>query len=373
MARASQSEKLKSIITSGTFFKGKRTKPAKGAPPIFAPFFSRDFSLGIMEIWYAGEKSDPRQWTQQMQPIHPYLICWRKNGMMNVYMDQRGLDWIKQELQSHIDRDPQYVQKVVKESNHRIQEIKPTYEREPALSLKELERYTEKFRHSWPWFEAVWWLIDLFEEKKRNGRELDLLLTARKEGEKEAPSSDAVIRKSILKAYPKLKKYVPVLLLKEVFSGKIPSKKELDARFDEFFFTDDTLFTGFSPSQIEKELNVHFEKEEGKEKVSDLKGQVAFPGVVRGKVRKVFGRKDLAVFQEGEIIVSPSTTPDFMPALVKAIGIITDEGGIVSHAAIISRELGIPCVVGTKNATRFLKNGDLVEVDANTGIVRKVK
>ena len=62
-----------------------------------------------------------------------------------------------------------------------------------------------------------------------------------------------------------------------------------------------------------------------------------------------------------------------MPALIKAAAIVTDEGGVTSHAAIVSRELGIPCVVGTKIATKVLKDGDLVEVDANNGIVKILK
>ncbi len=64
------------------------------------------------------------------------------------------------------------------------------------------------------------------------------------------------------------------------------------------------------------------------------------------------------------------TTPDFIPAMKKASAIITDEGGITCHAAIVSRELKKPCIIGTTNATKILRNGDSVEVDANNGIVK---
>ena len=64
------------------------------------------------------------------------------------------------------------------------------------------------------------------------------------------------------------------------------------------------------------------------------------------------------------------TTVDYLPAMKKASAIVTDDGGITSHAAIISRELGIPCIVGTKIATKVLKDGDLVEVNANKGEVK---
>ena len=67
------------------------------------------------------------------------------------------------------------------------------------------------------------------------------------------------------------------------------------------------------------------------------------------------------------------TSPDFMVAVKRAAAIVTDEGGITCHAAIISRELKIPCVIATKKATKAFTNGELIEVDANNGVVRKIK
>ncbi len=72
----------------------------------------------------------------------------------------------------------------------------------------------------------------------------------------------------------------------------------------------------------------------------------------------------------GDILICPMTLPDYLPAMKKAKAIVTDEGGLTSHAAIIARELGKVCIVGTKEATRTFKTGDLVEVDANKGVIR---
>ena len=77
-------------------------------------------------------------------------------------------------------------------------------------------------------------------------------------------------------------------------------------------------------------------------------------------------------FKRGDILVSPATNPNILPVMKIAAAIITDEGGITCHAAIVSREFKIPCVVGTKIATKVLKDGDLVEVDAEKGVVRKL-
>ena len=76
--------------------------------------------------------------------------------------------------------------------------------------------------------------------------------------------------------------------------------------------------------------------------------------------------------QKGDILVVQSTNPDLMALCVKAGAIVTDQGGMLSHAAIISRELKVPCIVGTVDGTKVFKDGDMVEVDANSGVVTKL-
>lgn len=95
-------------------------------------------------------------------------------------------------------------------------------------------------------------------------------------------------------------------------------------------------------------------------------------GVARGFVRILRSSRQAGKMKPGEILVAPMTTPDYILAMRKAVAIITDVGGLMSHAAVISRELEIPCIVGTKIATQVLKDGDKVEVDAIKGIVRKL-
>lgn len=107
--------------------------------------------------------------------------------------------------------------------------------------------------------------------------------------------------------------------------------------------------------------------------VIEVKGMCACPGTVIGTVRFIRDARDVATLQKGEILVTFQTTPDFVPAMKKAAAIVTNEGGITSHAAIVSRELGIPCVIGTKIATQVFKNGDRVQVKATHGIVRKLE
>jgi pyruvate, water dikinase len=100
-----------------------------------------------------------------------------------------------------------------------------------------------------------------------------------------------------------------------------------------------------------------------------VKGLSASPGMGMGKVKIVRNSKEIKNMERGDVMVTEMTTPDFVPGMKKASAIVTDTGGMTSHAAIVSRELGVPCVVGTGNATTILKDGMDVSVDGSHGII----
>jgi len=119
-----------------------------------------------------------------------------------------------------------------------------------------------------------------------------------------------------------------------------------------------------------------FIKNEEKESVShgdQVEGLPVFPGNVKGTVKVVLSKQQTGKINKGDILITQMTTPDYITVIEKAAAIVTDLGGITSHAAVISREFQKPCIVGTKVATKIFKDGDLVEVDANRGTVRKLK
>ncbi len=105
----------------------------------------------------------------------------------------------------------------------------------------------------------------------------------------------------------------------------------------------------------------------------EIRGVAASSGKAKGTVAIVRGISDLAKVRKGDVMVAITTHPDYVPAMQKASAIVTEEGGITSHAAIVARELGLPCIVGAKHATKSLRNGDIVEIDADAGLVRKIK
>lgn len=106
---------------------------------------------------------------------------------------------------------------------------------------------------------------------------------------------------------------------------------------------------------------------------TQLKGTIAFPGVARGKAKIVRTVQDLAKVTNKDVLVTQMTVPAFIMAMKKAVAFVTDEGGMTCHAAIVAREMQKPCITGTKYATQILNDGDMVEVDAIKGTVKKIR
>lgn len=130
------------------------------------------------------------------------------------------------------------------------------------------------------------------------------------------------------------------------------------------------IFSGKNAKAISDELEKNILAE--LESSNSVRGQATYPGLLKGKVRIATRAQDSKELKTGEILITSMTTPDYVPAMRLAGAIVTDEGGLLCHAAIVSRELGKPCIVGTKIATKIFKNGDTIEVDAHKGIVRRL-
>lgn len=152
----------------------------------------------------------------------------------------------------------------------------------------------------------------------------------------------------------------------------IPGKEALEARCLSRAFRYDKqgmimLVGGEAMTLEKKELGL-----EVADDATEVWGTPAYKGVARGPVRVVLNKAAMGSFQTGEILVTTMTTPEFVPAMKKAAAIVTDEGGVLCHAAIVARELKVPCIIGTGRATAAFMTGDQVVVDATKGVVRKI-
>lgn len=113
--------------------------------------------------------------------------------------------------------------------------------------------------------------------------------------------------------------------------------------------------------------------EEGVNKLDFVKGTIAHKGVTQGAAKIILLVSELDKVKDGDILVTQMTFPNYITAMTRAVAFVTDEGGITCHAAIVAREMKKPGIIGTKIATKIFKDEDIIEVDANKGIVRKIK
>jgi phosphohistidine swiveling domain-containing protein len=337
----------------------------------YVKILSRDFCLLSVETWVRGESTNQKGWTKEQQPFLPYIVAEHTDDTVHFYYDLEGVGWIQNLVATMAHTDKDFIPSLEKTVLEKISFIRPIYEKEEAIDLSDLKRFLIELEAGYPWFEAMWWFFQMDDESKVKGLDLENLAKVRSMTDKLCNSSDTVIRKSLRKLYPQLGDLSSVLITEEINSGITPPEKILEERYDHYFFAENRLFTGIAKSIVEEELGVHFEPETIK-KVRQLSGSPAYQGIVRGFVRRIMGHKQIAEMRVGEILISPMTIPDFIPAIKKAAAIVTDEGGVLSHAAIVAREFEIPTVVGTSIASKRLKDGDIVEVNATEGKVNLI-
>ena len=165
------------------------------------------------------------------------------------------------------------------------------------------------------------------------------------------------------------------LLDSEILAGlegqKLPKMSEINLRKKAFGIASDPEgIRVIFGEELEKWLSVLVPSVDTT--VTELKGTAASPGFAEGTACVCITPHDAEKIREGQILVAPQTTPDFVPFMRKAVAIVTEEGGLTCHAAIVSRELGKPCVVGTRVATRVIQNGEKIRVDATAGKIYRL-
>ncbi len=188
-------------------------------------------------------------------------------------------------------------------------------------------------------------------------------------------SKSSFLAASILKQEAESKKLTYDQFLRclpeEILNNKIPSIEVLNERIKNCaVLLDEGKTRAASGSEFDQLMKFF---DETIEAVSEFKGNVACKGIVKGIARIIKTNEDFSRVMDGDILVASMTTPNMVPIMKKASAFVTDEGGVTCHAAIISREMNKPCIIGTKIATKALKDGDMVEVDANTGVVKILK
>ncbi len=306
-------------------------------------------------------------------------------------LERQGIS--AQSVRSSLTDTPRASQELHRIATEHALEMAPDYAKKQTLSWElrqKLEGFCQRFGYlamkyflGHPW--TVWEAYEMAQSAALHApkaivesspsdspyvRALEEILRLRTETWETMCYGCSLFRTMVIERFPGVVVYEDLLKLQvdEViafFRGQFPHRSLLDTR-DAFVI---------SALQGEVDMWVQEVRQEAPVIVSnsfELKGVTAQPGVVRGKAKIVMSPKEGSKVLAGDILVATMSTPDFLPAMMRAAAFVTDIGGITSHAAIVSREMGKPCVIGTKTATKVFKDGDLIEVDATKGIVRRI-
>jgi len=299
-------------------------------------------------------------------PKHSQVSSWFD---MKRYAELCGLLAVK----ARGDKD--FYKKVEEEFNGHWEKIEPYIKKKKKVkSIEELKKFHENVINFYE-SNIIIYVSPEIEALPKENRELCQKL--REKVQEHVNDIDDVFLDFFNKSYPEYESISHYILPAEVFElekGPLPKEKlaELEKRKEEGCFLLNCIIHKFK--DLKKVLKDNNLVMEGYEKdvsgIKEFNGQIAFKGKVKGIVKVIYLIKDLPEVQKGNILVAAMTMPKYLPAIKKAGAIVTDEGGITCHAAIISRELAKPCIIGTKIATRVLKDGMKVEVDADNGIVK---
>ncbi len=331
--------------------------------------FSRDFTLIALEMDYRMEYQKARPWADGDNPYSPYLVFWHDDGTSKIYFNSLGVEWIQWELEKKVREDSMFLFQVEKKVREGIAAIRPLYESYTILDREKLVCFVEDFMRAYHWIEAMWWIKSMSEDRLADV-DCTNIIKLREETEMLSAATDIVIRKSLAEMYPELGLLSAMISLDELKRDDIPQKEVLEKRDREFVLINNEVILEKSFEEVLRENNIELVSEPQKVFGEYLQGQSASKGTYTGRVVRVMGHNDFNKVQEGDVLISPMTMVDFLPVMKKAGAFITDEGGALCHAAIVARELGKPCVIGTEVSTETLKDGDLVEVDADNGVVR---
>lgn len=332
----------------------------------WSKLYTREFPLILCEIWGKGYASffgvKPKVYT-----IYIFVL---RQGLVEAYRNPKATPEINRIYYQKKLEVKNFLKNFYDTSIEKFEELEDMWEKD-SLSREQLLDFYQKTIDFWDAMYASMYLPyspELFDKE-----ELDLMIKLRAKIDVTGDEASQIIMKSLKKIYPELGNLIIYISIEDLKKDKISLKVLEERSKSELFMIDGKLVSKDFLKNVKKKENFDFEGVMIDRKLSEIKGQIAYKGFVKGKVRLILRRDEINSIKDGEVLVSTMTIPDFLPAMKKASAFVTDEGGITCHAAIIAREMKKPCVIGTKFATKILKDGMFVEVDANKGVVRIIE
>jgi len=341
-------------------------------------------------------------WTKEFRKQFKWGIsdvCYVWNGYHTITyrIPEEYLDGMFYFVKKQLRKDPKFIKNICKKAVKKSADFEKYFNKYESQKLKDfseikLENLLNRLiKRMFSLAPSVFIIIYFPQGLEKFPEEIETFRDARKDAINTRDKIDKILGPLSNQLFKKIGKvllkkaeisedfarFITIDEAKDILKGKIKTnnlKKELEKRSKYFLVGGGKVwYLPIKQYLLQRGWDLSEQKNVGR--IKNIKGMSIFKQtlIIRGIVKIVRGQKELSKIKKGDIIVSPMTIPEYAPIFKKVKAIITNEGGVTCHAAVISRELKIPAVVGTKIATKVLKDGDLVEVDADKGIVKILK
>jgi phosphohistidine swiveling domain-containing protein len=333
----------------------------------FKKSYSRDTTLFMQGLWAKGLNELARSKFGWENPHLPFIAHYVNDGVVEIWEHEKAIGWFLDKLYES-NKNEKFLAKLLKEYKELLVELKKLHAKEYLSNIEDKKRY-ESLVYQAAFDMTIFFYTGMDERNPEVAKNISVL--ARKEGDFFA-DNDVFVRKNIARLGGISEELAGVVLPEEI--NNIPNFEILSGRLKSYLIIDGKeVFAGELSEYAKQHFEFYFRESEMTDRSAEISGQTAYKGNIKGRVHIVRKQSDMSGIEAGDILVSPMTTPDFLPAMKLASAFVTDEGGVTCHAAIVAREMKKPCIIGTKIATQVLHDGDMVEVDADNGVVRILK
>ena len=325
----------------------------------FVKNISREKTLLEIEIYYLGEYFGIKELTSGDYYFNPLFVVDR-NSFASIFYDCFSLEEYPPNIFRELDKNFDLLQKRYDEAKNSCKYLTEIINNNSEINVKKFIKELIKIQP----LSSLGNLIGKDWDSSKRVKEL--LIDYRNKYDKIIYESTDYLVNNLEKNIPNdLKNYLPVLSIHEICNQQKINLENVKKRLNGYIYYNGSLFLEELGSFCQENGFMIKTEEHG----NKIRGAIAYGGKTKGRVKVILSRSDFKKFNDGDILVTAMTTPKFTELMKRASGIITDEGGITCHAAIVARELKKPCLVGCKNATAVLKDNDEIELDAINGAV----
>lgn len=318
--------------------------------------------LLLADIWAQGDGPGVEKITEGKSYFHPLFIS-KDIELYDVLYDMEEMKQDPALLINYFTEDPQKLEDVLENCQEKLlKAVELAKKNNPDDFDEIIDLYVE----AWPGIGTSIVVGEATKESHPKVHETAMKFRRATERVEDGPLYKLCDYAEILRF--DLGKCVAVATIDEL-RDKTTKQSDLKDRLNGLYFFENQVGPLKNLESFSKKQGISLEQVSA-DRTKVIKGSPASPGKIRGKARVIMLEKDFPSFQEGEILVSYMTKPVFLPLMKMASGFITDEGGVMCHAAIVAREMKKPCVIGTKHATQIIQTGDEIELNADTGTIR---